>query len=95
MFHQICPQMKINDAMERLSYEHKEVLVLISVKSMSYAQAAQALGINVGDVRMLLSRARDALQRILETPLPAEKKHRYIPPSWQGYIGNTEIRRAA
>ena len=81
--------------MEALSYEHREVLVLISVKSMTYAEAAKALGIPVGNVRMLLSRAREALQTILETPIPAEKKQRYMPPLEQGYIGNIHMLQAA
>jgi hypothetical protein len=95
MFNQICPEMKIDEAMTALSDEHKEILVLICVKSMSYADVAQALGIPIGEVRMLLSRAREALQTILESPIPAEKKQRYIPPSWQGYIVNVQACHAA
>jgi RNA polymerase sigma-70 factor (ECF subfamily) len=50
---------------ERLSDEHRQVLLLIAVEQMSYAEAADALGVPVGTVMSRLSRARSSLRQEL------------------------------
>lgn len=64
-------KMEYNDvdrAMGDLTDEHKEILVMICVKGMQYAEVAKNLDIPVGTVRSRLSRARDNLQNILDNP---------------------------
>lgn len=57
----------VNNAMIKLSKEHREVLIMVCVKSMQYAEVSEALQIPVGTVRSRLSRARESLQSTLET----------------------------
>jgi RNA polymerase sigma-70 factor, ECF subfamily len=56
----------ITDALDTLPVQHREVLVLISLEDMSYAQAAEIIGVPIGTVMSRLSRARTHLQNILE-----------------------------
>lgn len=52
-------------AMQRLSEEHRQVLLLVGVEGMSYREAAGILDLPVGTVMSRLSRARTALRSIL------------------------------
>lgn len=71
---QAAPQdikMEVQDielALENVSEEHKEVLIMVCVKNMKYAEVSEALQIPVGTVRSRLSRAREALQIALDAP---------------------------
>ncbi len=65
---------KVQDAMNHLSEDHKEILVLVCVKSMRYEEVATALDIPIGTVRSRLARARESLQAILDTPVYARGK---------------------
>lgn len=58
---------KVGDAMETLSADHKEILVLVCVKGMQYQEVSEALQIPVGTVRSRLARARESLQNALNT----------------------------
>jgi RNA polymerase sigma-70 factor (ECF subfamily) len=53
-------------ALNKLSKKHRAVLYLFYYEDMSTKQIAQALNINEGNVRMLLTRARRELKKILE-----------------------------
>jgi RNA polymerase sigma-70 factor (ECF subfamily) len=55
-------------AYERLSPEHREVLLFIAVEQLSYAEAADAIGVPVGTVMSRLSRARARLREVLGAP---------------------------
>ncbi|MGM4984964.1 MULTISPECIES: RNA polymerase sigma factor [Rhizobium] len=55
-------------AIERLPPDHRSVILLISVEDLSYAEAAKVLGIPAGTVMSRLSRAREQLRAILESP---------------------------
>ena len=55
---------------ERLSDEHRQVLLLVAVEQMSYAEAAEALGVPVGTVMSRLSRARSSLRQELAGGAP-------------------------
>lgn len=59
---------QVEEAMHRLSPEHREILVLISVKGLRYQEASEVLDLPVGTVRSRLSRARECLQAQLSTP---------------------------
>ncbi len=70
----------VNGAMQQLSKEHRQILVMVCVRGMQYEEAAQALELPVGTVRSRLSRARDALQRALQAEkTPAFMHHMATP----------------
>ena len=56
------------EAMNKMSAEHKEILVLVCVKGMQYQEVADMLEIPVGTVRSRLSRARNQLIALMEGP---------------------------
>lgn len=56
----------VNRAMDKLSAEHKEVLILVCVKGMQYQEVAEMLSVPVGTVRSRLSRARGQLMEMME-----------------------------
>jgi len=56
---------EVANALEQLPEPFREVVILCDIEGLSYAEAAQALGIPVGTVRSRLSRARETLRRLL------------------------------
>lgn len=52
-------------AFNRLSPEHKEILVLVVIEGLAYEEAASVLDVPVGTVRSRLSRARLTLKGLL------------------------------
>ena len=54
------------EAIQKLSEEHREVLLLVGVEEMTYREAADILGIAIGTVMSRLNRARAALRKVLE-----------------------------
>ncbi len=58
----------VGRAMEKMSAEHKEILVMVCVKGMQYQEVAEMLDIPVGTVRSRLSRARSQLLTLMEGP---------------------------
>ena len=88
---------EVQEAINHLSPDHKEILVLVCVKSMRYEEVSQALNIPVGTVRSRLARARESLQLLLDKPAKA-RKTRFMPPNSQAMIKMTrdpKITRAA
>jgi len=57
-------------AMQSLPVEQREVLLLVAVEEMSYAEAAQVLGIPLGTLMSRLGRARATLRRLTEAGAP-------------------------
>lgn len=55
----------VQRAMDQLTDDRKEILILICVKGLRYEEAAKVLSIPVGTVRSRLSRAREDLQKLL------------------------------
>lgn len=53
-------------ALGRLPAEQREVLLLVALEEMSYADVAQTLGIPIGTVMSRLSRGRERLRGLLE-----------------------------
>lgn len=49
-------------AFDRLSEEHRQVLMLVAVEELSYESAAQTLGVPIGTVMSRLARARRRLR---------------------------------
>lgn len=58
----------VRKAMEKLTPEHREILVMVCIKGMQYAEVSTLLAIPVGTVRSRLSRAREQLKFIMDTP---------------------------
>ena len=53
-------------AIEKLSAEHREALLLVVVEGLSYAEAAQVLEIPLGTLMSRLGRARSSLARMTQ-----------------------------
>ena len=56
---------QVRRALARLAPHYRDVLVLCEISELSYAEAAQVCGIDIGTVRSRLSRARAQLARWL------------------------------
>ena len=56
--------------LDRLPPEQREVLLLVSLESLDYAQVGRILGIPVGTVTSRLARARARLRALLEGAAP-------------------------
>lgn len=52
--------------LEALPQEQRSIILLVSVEDMSYAEAAQTLGIPVGTVMSRLARGRERLLRLMD-----------------------------
>ncbi|WP_421363177.1 sigma-70 family RNA polymerase sigma factor [Agrobacterium rosae] len=57
-------------AIEKLSAEHREALLLIVVEGLSYTEAAQVLEIPMGTLMSRLGRARSSLARMTQEDQP-------------------------
>ncbi len=59
---------KVEEAMQALTPDHREVLQLVCAEELSYGEAAQRLNVPVGTVMSRLARARIALAARLTAP---------------------------
>ena len=57
-------------AMQALSMEQREVLLLVAVEEMSYAEAASVLSIPIGTLMSRLARARATLRSLTDSGAP-------------------------
>jgi RNA polymerase sigma-70 factor (ECF subfamily) len=53
------------EAFAKLTSAHREILMLVAIEGLSYEQASEVLGISIGTVKSRLSRAREALCRLM------------------------------
>jgi RNA polymerase sigma-70 factor (ECF subfamily) len=60
----------VQQAMERLSDEQREVISLVLIEGLSYREAADIIGVPVGTVTSRLARGREALQSLLGKESP-------------------------
>lgn len=58
--------MDLESALRQLPDDQREVLLLVGLEEMSYAEIAAALGIPIGTVMSRLSRGRERLRQIME-----------------------------
>ena len=56
---------RVQDALLRLSFEHRSVLVLREVEGLTCGEVAHAIGVPEGTVKSRLSRAREAMRLLL------------------------------
>jgi RNA polymerase sigma-70 factor, ECF subfamily len=68
-------RLDIVQALQRLSEDQREVLLLVGLEGLSYADCAGVLAIPIGTVMSRLSRARDALRLLLDQPKPNNESH--------------------
>lgn len=61
----------LDRALQRLPVEQREVMLLIAVEDMSYAEAAAVLGVPIGTVMSRLARGREKLRQELQGREPA------------------------
>ena len=58
-------QQRLNEAMMKLSYEHRTVVTLFDIQGMSHAEISEILGVSNGTVRSRLFYAHQQLQSYL------------------------------
>jgi len=63
-------QEKLNDAMQKLSINHRTVVTLFEIDGLSHQEIADVLGCSVGTVRSRLHYAKQLLQSELQAYLP-------------------------
>jgi len=56
----------LHAALESLPVEQREILLLVALEDMSYADVAQTLGVPIGTVMSRLSRGRERLRSLIE-----------------------------
>jgi RNA polymerase sigma-70 factor (ECF subfamily) len=66
-------QGRILSAMDKLSRNHREILMLRYYSDLSYAEISDALGIKLGTVMSRLSRAKNKLMEVLDDPGVVER----------------------
>jgi len=63
-------RLDVHRALQRISPDHREAVVLREFEGMSYAEMAEVLGVPQGTVESRLHRARQALRELLQGYLP-------------------------
>ncbi len=56
---------EVASALQQMSLEHREILVLVSAAGLSYEEAAEVCGCAIGTIKSRLNRARAELKRVL------------------------------
>ncbi|HXZ48232.1 MAG TPA: RNA polymerase sigma factor [Usitatibacter sp.] len=62
--------MDLERALGKLAPEQREVVLLVALEDMSYADVSRALGIPIGTVMSRLSRGRERLKRVMDGEQP-------------------------
>ncbi|MCB1538385.1 MAG: sigma-70 family RNA polymerase sigma factor [Alphaproteobacteria bacterium] len=71
---------EVEEAMQKLSGDHRDILIMVCIKGMQYQEVAEILDVPLGTVRSRLSRAREHLQALMDTPRVG-----FVPPHQSGY----------
>jgi RNA polymerase sigma-70 factor (ECF subfamily) len=58
-------EMAIQEALGKLSSEHRSIIVLRDIEGFSYTEIAEVLGISMGTVKSRLARGREDLKKSL------------------------------
>jgi len=62
--------LNLQQCLQRLSQEHREVIVLAGLEGLSYQEIASVIDAPVGTVMSRLSRAREELRTLMAHPIP-------------------------
>jgi RNA polymerase sigma-70 factor (ECF subfamily) len=73
---------ELRHAVDELSPEHREILLLVVIEGLSYERAAEILAVQVGTVRSRLSRARAMLRERLDLPPVRAEQATALPRSF-------------
>jgi len=68
---ELAEQVRI--AVASIAPHYRDVLILCELSDLSYAEAAQVCGVDIGTVRSRLSRARTQLAQRLEAYMPSDR----------------------
>ncbi|MBA4187506.1 MAG: RNA polymerase subunit sigma [Planctomycetaceae bacterium] len=68
-------EQQLQEAMVRLSHEHREVLVLKDIEGMRYEDIAEILKVPIGTIRSRLHRARLELRELLQPTDTEDEDH--------------------
>ena len=63
---QVEEERRVQRALNRLSSEHRAVLVMKDMEGQKYEAMAEVLGVPIGTIRSRLHRARSELRELLE-----------------------------
>ena len=74
-------QSRLNQALQTLEEDQRQILILRAVNGLSYTEIAEALHLKEGTVKSRLARARDQLRKKLQqngnnSPAPTSKKQK-------------------
>ncbi len=74
-------QSRLNEALQALEEDQRQILILRAVNGLSYTEIAEALQLKEGTVKSRLARARDQLRKKLQqngnnSPAPTSKKQK-------------------
>lgn len=74
-------QSRLNEALQALDEDQRQILILRAVNGLSYTEIAEALQLKEGTVKSRLARARDQLRKKLQqngnnSPAPTSKKQK-------------------
>jgi RNA polymerase sigma-70 factor, ECF subfamily len=53
-------------AIDKLTPEHRQVILLVGLEGMAYEEVGRILGVPIGTVRSRLSRGREELRRLMD-----------------------------
>ena len=59
---------EVNAALQRLPLEQRQIVLLVGLEGLSYAEAAAMLGVPIGTVMSRLARGREKLRQLLDHP---------------------------
>lgn len=68
--------LSVREAFQALSLSHREVLAAVDIAGFTYAQTAQMLDLPIGTIMSRVSRAREAMLRMLEPAALPELERR-------------------
>jgi RNA polymerase sigma-70 factor, ECF subfamily len=61
-------QCEVNAALQRLPLEQRQIVLLVGLEGLSYAEAAAVIGVPIGTVMSRLARGREKLRQLLDHP---------------------------
>ena len=59
---------EVSAALQRLPLEQRQIVLLVGLEGLSYAEAAAVLGVPIGTVMSRLARGREKLRQLLDHP---------------------------